>query len=338
MSEQQDWTRAYLLMAKDGSGNIIPLLVDASGQMYALLRGIDALGAAQTVKVDADGQLYTVLRGASGVDVDVDVNGFLTAVLKGELAGVLTTIAVDDQGRLQAFVLDSESQWGDVLKVGNSELAARLGGLKTWDWRGSQFWATDFSRGTGNMISTLSGTGAAIALSPIYWYSGGYSLKMTGGSTASYLSRAQFYIDHPPSTKCGLEVVFSGLTDYTSIAARFSWYKDNKVYHAEIQNVPGGLNNIKYLNSGGTYTVLGNNFEGVNVEMWNHMKIVADISTFQYLRALWGETEVDLAGVDCYQFGAGYLNQIVIQIDVVSRSGNNDVKYIDSILFTVNEP
>ena len=382
MTEQPDWVRAYLLLGKDAGGDLVPILLDADGQMYALLRGADGTGTARTVRVNSSGELYALLKGASGVDVavdasgylttvlkgidgtstlrtllvdasgqaimvprgqsgnylDVDASGFLTAILKGTYGGDLHTIAVDVNGRIEAFMLDAEDQWGSTLRIGNAELAARIGSPKTWDWRGSMFWATDFSNGLGNMIPTLSGTGAAIALSPEYWYSGGYSLKMTGGSTSPFLARAQFYIDHPPSAKCGLEIVFSGLSDYTSIAARFSWYTGNKVYHAEIQKISGGLNTMKYLNSSGTYTIMGNNFEGVNTEMFNHMKIVADLTTFKYIRALWGDTEYDLAGVDVYQFGAGYLNQIIVQIDVVSRSGYNDSKYIDSVLFTVNEP
>lgn len=129
MADLPDWTRAVLLQAKTAAGDIVTILVDAAGQLYALLRGEDASGDPQTVKVDGDGQLYVVLRGASGEDVLVDASGFLAALIKGEDSGsTLRNVRVDTDGQM---IMVPRGQSGNYMSVdGDGYLTAILKGLQ----------------------------------------------------------------------------------------------------------------------------------------------------------------------------------------------------------------
>lgn len=316
----------------------VAVLVDDDGFISAMLKGIDAGSDPQSVKVDSDGQLYTVLQGASGVAVAVDENGYITAVLKGQESGALSTIAVDANGRIEAFILDSQSQWGDVLRVGNAELAARLGSGKVWDWRGDQLYFNDFSRGLGNITNHSEGTGATISIDPAYWTQGGYSLKMVGGSDGNENSHFRLYLEHPPSSVMGLEVHLSGDLDFEYFYIKIKRYVSAKIWTAGLRIESDVPPNIQYLNSAGAWTTIGTSYMGVNIEMFNHLKIVADYSEEKYVRALWGEIEIDLSAQGLRQEGTGYLNQMIVECYLKARSGNNDVRYLDYVLVTVNEP
>jgi hypothetical protein len=129
MADLPDWTRAVLLQAKTSAGAIVTILVDAAGQLYALLRGEDASGSPQTVKVDGDGQLYVVLRGASGEDVLVDADGFLAALIKGADSGsTLRNVRVDADGRI---IMVPRGQSGNYLAIDSDGfMTAILKGLQ----------------------------------------------------------------------------------------------------------------------------------------------------------------------------------------------------------------
>ena len=294
MADFPDWTRATLISGKDGSGNIVPILLGDNGQMYVLLQG--------------------------------------------EYAGAPHTIAVDAQGRIEAFVLETQSQWGDVIRIGNAELAGRLSSPKSWDWRGNVYYQNDFRHGIGNVLKYGGGTGTAIALSALYWINGGYSLKLTGGSDGNLDAYINVLLDHPPSDQLGLEAFFSCTTDFDYIYLKLILYKAGKIYHAGLMLDSATPPDVKYLNSAGVWTTIGTSFVGVSINAFNHMKIVADFSALKYIRAMWGDTEYDLSAQSVYQPSTGYLNQMIAEFYLKSRSGHNDVCYLDYLICTVDEP
>ena len=298
-------------------------MVNPAGDFPDFTRGLLLLG------LDESGNQVGVL---------LDASGNLNCILKGEGATGLQTIAVDENGRLETFILDSQSQWGNVLRIGNAELAARLGSAKNWDWRGDQYFYTDFSKGAGNILKYPAGTGSSISVDPTYWVNGGYSLKLVGGSDGDEWAYFNLYLDHPPSLMMGLEVQISGDLDFDHFYIKLTRYIAGRVYQAALKLAPNGVPDMYILNSSGAWVDVGDSFSGVNIEMFNHMKLVANFDDLTYERVLWGETEVDVSGYDLYQSGTGYLNQVIITCHLQARSGNNDVRYLDYLLCTVNEP
>jgi len=99
--ELPDWVRGQLLLGRLGDGTIVPVLIDADGNINILLRGADAGGTVRTVRVDSAGQLYAVLRGADDVDVAVNAEGRLEVRLVGMAAdGSPTWVKTDATGRI----------------------------------------------------------------------------------------------------------------------------------------------------------------------------------------------------------------------------------------------
>jgi len=298
-------------------------MVNPTGDFPDWMRGILLMG------VDASGNPVGVL---------VDSDGNLNAILKGQGATGLQTIAVDAAGRIEVFILDAQSQWGDVLRIGNAELASRLGSPKSWDWRGDVVYHNDFSRGMGNILQYANGTGAAIALSPLYWVNGGYSLKLTGGSTAPGTAYIDVLIDHPPSGRMGLECHFSGDTDIDYVQLLLFPHVGSQTYYAGLMVTMDGVPDVSFQNSTGAWEDIGVSYFGTVPESFNHFKIVADFDTGYYLRALWGHTQYDLSAEAMYHAYGGYLDQVYARFLIHSTLGNNESRYLDYITVTVNEP
>lgn len=329
-----DWTNAILLQGVDGDGNPVSVLLDATGQLYAVLRGIDGSGDPQSVKVDSDGQLYTVLQGASGNAVAVDDDGYISAVLKGSRLGVLTTISVDGDGRIQAFMLDDESQWGDVIKVGNAEMAARLGSPVVFDWRGQTFYVHDFSDGLGAFYCTLSGAGADYAIDPLYKMRGGYSLKLTGGSDSSQYAKAQGICGRNPSDRFGFLVSVSSYAQTTDIILRA---RPGDTRYIGVLRYKWGTWSLQYLGDDAAYHTIATVYCQNYPYVFNNFKLVIDVSTHKYVRALVNDTEFDLSAYDLESDGSGFPGTCEFEILTTSRVNENDYNYIDHVILTVNE-
>jgi len=339
LADQPDWTRATLLQARDAAGNIVTLLVDADGQLYSLLRGEDALGDPQTIQVDADGQLFVVLRGADGVDVAVDADGFLSALLIGEHAGVPHTISVDADGRIEAFVLDSEDQWGSILRIGNAEAAARGGSLMAYDWRGHVLVQNDFARGLGNGYTTVVGAGSSVGLDPEYAVHGGYTVFLSAAAGAGNYARLAAVYGRNPSDRIGLEIGYSaldyGIGTYLQIGMLVQ------------DGVRRWLGRIKIVASGGHVYYWGDDAawhdKGViRGSMFPHslafVKLVVDAATGHYVRLLVNGVETDLSEYAMDSDMLGFSNTTETEMAAYAAAGVASSYYIDYYTMTLDEP
>lgn len=291
----------------------------------------------RTLAVDSSGQLIMVPRGQSGNYMTIDANGYMTAVLKGVRDSVLTTIGVDADGRIEAFGLDAEDQWGQTLRTGNSDLAARLGSPLTWDWRGNVLYSHDFSTGWGPLLKVEHGTGASSVVGPEMGGYGGYAAKLTSGSDAWDWASAQFHVGANPCLRVGLAGRFSidGNTGYVNIF----------VEHQIGASSPYGSLRLDIANSQLQIYTSGGSWQNVGAVVVNTysyaycwLKLVINQSTAYYERALYNETEIDLSSYPCPVTSSTYVGSILSNFVNYGREGQNDVVYLDQLVLTVNEP
>jgi hypothetical protein len=346
-----------LVRGTDGTNTIRTVRVDDQGQLYAILRGAsgadvgvdadgrlgsvmygkDGSGTLITLAADSNGQLVTVPRGASGNYLDVDANGFLTAVLKGIYGGAFHTIAVDEEGRIEAFGLDAEDQWGKTLKTGNSELAARLSPLRTYDWRGNTLFQTDFSAGMPTGYTAKVGTGADVALDPTYWRTGGYSLKLTGGSGASDFAFYEMDQANPPARYLGVQIEFSNYPNgnHFSVTLGADYLGNLQRFGLTFDFVN---NQLQYRNNTGGWTNFYAHSFVHRADLFYRMKFVVDVQTGKYLRCLFLDKEIDMSSYSGWTTAALLLPYIAVGFGMYSRTGYNDPTWIDNFVITTNEP
>ena len=126
-SGRPDFHPTMLLEGKYAT-SLIPVLVDALGQLFMIVTGLYA-GAPKTLALDVDGRILAHLigydpAGAIYRTVSLDPNGNLIALMKGLDGVTLRTIAVDASGVMKANL---SAQSFDFLRVrpvyGESQMA-----------------------------------------------------------------------------------------------------------------------------------------------------------------------------------------------------------------------
>lgn len=287
-----DFTRAMLLVGQDEDGNPVGILVDASGNINAILKG----------------------QGATG----------------------LQTIAVDENGRLEVFVLDSESQWGQVLRIGNAELAARMGSPVAWDWRGQVLVTTDFSDGWPSGLLATDGTGAAAAVSPDAWLHGGFSLKLTGGSDGQNSAAASIRTGTNPASRFGLYVAFacSDTPDYLQLS--ITYQKGGAGYRSRVR-IDFDNDQLQVYDHLGAWNNVGAVTPYANPAYFHSFKFVVDLDAGEYVRVLLDDVEVDLSAWRPVTLGPGS-ELLTSAVYLYSHDAANDYAFIDSMVLTSGEP
>lgn len=264
--------------------------------------------------------------------------GEMYAVLQGDDEGTLRTVKLDSEGRLSAFVIDSTDAWGRMLSVGNAELAVRLGSAVAFDRRGQVAFFEHFEHGMSLWTWAKSGTGAACALDPTSSLSGGYSVKLTGGSTNVRFSLIGQSRGVAPMGQVGVEFGFalgSGI-DYISVS--ISMHDGEQAYRAQARYEYVGMDLDVYNAVGAWERVGGAANPGLVGNEYNRLKFVVDQVTHEYVRLLFNSLEVFPTDIGYYHTGATTSTHITVQVALYSRDGNNDFAYIDDVIVTLSEP
>lgn len=268
--------------------------------------------------------------------IHVESTGQLQVLMKGLYLGELRTVALDDQGYLAAYVLDDESQWGDVVKVGNAELAARLGSPAWWDWRGKVVLCWDFADGLGPITVEHAGTGSSAELDPTRFYSGGYSVKLVGGSDGTHSATAKVELSIPPTGLLGGQIRWAESANMESLSMELYLTKDEELWIAVLKYVQA-TRKLQYLDSAGVYQDIVTLSHSVAVNLFTNLKLVVNMDTGKYVRVLIEGHEYPLTADVYYDDATGTADWFVMSCYIKSRDGQNDYVYLDSMIATVGE-
>jgi len=331
----------------DDSGQMITVLrgatgnyvaVDASGFMTAVMKGDKGAGELASIAVDDDGQLIMVPRGETGNYLNVDADGFMTTVIKGNAAAGLTTVWVDGDGRLMAFPVDEMDVWDQYVALGNAELAARLGSPVSYERSGQVQLMESFENGRQLWLESISGTGSATELDPTTAKTGGYSIKLTGGSTLGRSAKVYMTKGLLPIGRMGLALSFAIPTWFESLTILLQQYTGTTYYFAGVRfNHAGGQ--IQLLNSLGNWTnMVAFTIYPREKEFWSTMKLVVDLTENEYDKLRWNASEYDWSAYPMKSGGSAEAARVRIEVELISDAAENDIAYLDDIILTGSEP
>ena len=271
------------------------------------------------------------------VGVLVDSDGNLNAILKGQGATGLQTIAVDANGRIQVFVLDDENQWGDTLRIGNAELAGRLGSPVSWDWRGNVLLINTFGKGQGSIFHYHAGVGSSVTISPTTFLTDGFSLKCEGGNATGQYAGYDGRLGVNPSGRFGFALAWAPSGNFLTLKVSLWINVDGTAYLGQIQYTRAS-NTLAYLDSDGAYQTIGNPTYSVGTYAFNRIKLVVDLTAETYLRVLWNSQEYDLDAFPLRVFAGLAQGTLEYQLRVDPGAVAQAGVYVDHHIITVNEP
>lgn len=290
----------------------------------------------------ADWTRAYVMMGDSPVgirEVLLAADGSLYALLRGEtVLGALQTVRLDDQGRMSAFIIDSTDAWAQMLTIGNAELAARLGSLQVFDRRGNVQFVEDFGRGPGHWSLADDGLNGATALDPTTFLHGGYSVKLTAGSTADNWARAQRAVSYVPTTRMGAEAIFS-LTGATGdVELWLSVYSGTHTYEVKVR-YDYANSNLDLWDGNPDWVTIQDPFTMYTaVDLFHHIKVVWDMEEETYVRVLVNGIEYPATHVNLEAAEVVFTPLISVIFTNTGRLGANDIVNFDSIIITNQEP
>lgn len=285
-----------------------------------LLTGQDSEGNFVTVQVEPGGQLWMLMKGLD-----------LTT-------GEIETVGLDDKGRISAFVIDSSDAWGQILAVGNAELAARQGSPVSFDRRGQVIEVQNFANGWG--IWSGGGVGAlnAYALDPTRSVSGGYSVKLTSGQGEDGAAVVGGIVPTLPDTVAGLAARVSINAEAKYIVVEMH-YHDGAYYHRVQWRWDVELGKLEVYDEDGNWQTVETDLQFYhNPALFNYIKLVADFDRDYYVRGLFNSIEKDLSAYPVWKEESGLGEALTCKVWVCSLDGYNDIVYVDSVVVTVNEP
>lgn len=218
------------------------------------------------------------------------------------------------------------------------ELAVRVGSIVSYDRRGNVIFLDDFEDGLARWGTATSGLGAGVTLSADAARSRAYSVKLTGGSDDSRFARLSQVRPIPVEGKIGVEVSFTNKSDLSTFEIHVAIDDRTNIHRARVR-FDEQADDFEYYDSAGVWQDIDADKPCYNLMYTFHtMKLVFDLSTDKYIRAMLNDEEYDLSAHSMQTAASGGLEQMATYIYVYSTVGNNTVSYVDDVIFTQNEP
>lgn len=218
------------------------------------------------------------------------------------------------------------------------ELAARLGSPDTYDRRGNVMVLESFEDGLSKWYSSLAGTGAAVVLSSTRSRTGAYSTKLVGGSDGPMLAGLLRTVIYPAPSQVGLEFSFelSGLADIVEMDLT---HLDGTHGYRPFVRWVRSTSDFEYMDAAGVWQDIDASKPlNVGTGLFHTMKMVYDVNSGEYVRALLDEEEYNLEGIGAQSFVSAASPSILIALYVTSSAGLNHSAYLDDVILTQNEP
>lgn len=252
------------------------------------------------------------------------------------VTGELVTIGLDGDGRISVYLVDDTDQWGQVLAVGNAELAGRLGFPASWDQRGHILWWTDFRDGLAGLNTDTDGAGASVVIDPSYSLSGGYSVKLSSANAGERWSEVGVAMDAPPVGQLGAYIRWMKLGDIELLELHIEAYGSVGYYHAAVRYDQDN-DRLDYLDSDEEWQVLEEHFYTTDDVTWHNLKLAIDWSAGTYLRVLAGGAEYDMSEHSLYREDHGPGHGLECRVRLYAHEGVLNA-WVDTMAVTVGEP
>lgn len=223
-------------------------------------------------------------------------------------------------------------------QIDNSELAARIGSVNTFDRRGNVVFIDDFEGSTLFWESATSGTDADVSIVADRGKLGSQSCKLTAGDGATGQAYIYRLLGAQVLGKLGIESSFTIDSDTTRVDLELRYY-DGINYHSGM---------VRYVKASDKFQIWDTTLGYVDVltsysldflnTAFHTMKLVIDIDTKKYVRLLVNNQSIDLSAYTLKEYADATKTSIRFGIYHVSAEASAAPIWVDNIIITQNEP
>lgn len=218
------------------------------------------------------------------------------------------------------------------------EHAVRVGSPVTFDRRGDVIWWTDFRHGMGDVVPYGTSGRETILITGEPTRQGPYCLDLYWPGSASGHSGIRKYLPYPVASRMGIEATFQ-VEHYNKY-----WCLDIYVRKGEAEL----RSRLRYgFDTDALEVMIGlDSYQEVATGMSPAKmllplvtaKLVVDVDSEEYVRAIFNDTEYSLEGVGCYSHGLTSARYCDCRIAAYNTNDDEMHGYVDSIIITQNEP
>lgn len=218
-----------------------------------------------------------------------------------------------------------------------AEHAARVGSINTYDRRGDAYVLTDFSAGWGAWEHGGSGALAAQALVPYPHVHGGYSVRLTAGSTFDHNSFIELIPPVLSSQSFGVCVQFSCFDVYETFEVRLIADNGARRYDARVRHVFATNRLEVFLAVATWHTIPVQIVVQSDERRFYYLKFVIDLQNLRYDHLLFNDHAFDLKLHPLLDYGVGNTMGTEVHIQNTGRPLFNDIVNVDNVILTQDE-
>jgi len=235
--------------------------------------------------------------------------------------------------------------WSNVVKQQQihrlddmAELAARLHSIHIWDRRGDVIFLESFENGLARWETRISGAGASIEITTERCDSYGFSLKMIAGSDEDRMAASYHAHPIPDISSFGWEYCFTHHKWLEYMVLEGIQYLLGEAYIYGLRWNPG-RKTLQYYDQHMIWRDILTDLElSSDDRLFHHMKLVVNFEEALYERAILDNHTVSLIDKFPTHVTGPWQPAAALWIRLYSEPGYNAQSYIDSIIYTVNEP
>lgn len=235
------------------------------------------------------------------------------------------------------FVKDPVDVWGEEQTIGLAEHSVRTHAPSMMHDRRGDVIAWDNFESPTRKYANTTGT---VTRSSDRSKTGDFSIKcVTGGVSGNRSGVLYIQSDFHSDTNMGVQVSFSTAGDVWGMIIGFSYYDMTKIHTWSIRLKSDGT--LEYGDLAGTWqTVTGaSSIYKQNSYNFATIKVVGDISTDKYVRAVLFDEEYDLSAYTCYSAAVpATMPYLYPLVDIETLEAVAKTAYFDNYILTENEP
>lgn len=220
-----------------------------------------------------------------------------------------------------------------------AELAARLGSPDTFDRRGNVLWYDDFEGGIEKWGFGSVPPGGALEWSSESSKTGRFSAKLTAPAALGGVSHMWCRLAYPLTARLGMEIAFSlPVANLALITLQLQLYL-SRVGHLAMLAYDGTTRSLSYFERDAGEVALTPPVNlGTFANYFHVLKVVVDIETSEYVRAVLDNYEWDLSGEKLQDYIAPAYDELLGIFGLLVDTVTQPHVLVDNCIVTMNEP